>query len=109
MPISSITIENFKGINEPVRVDFKPITLLRWLIRLVTPPGGIVLDPFVGSGSTLCAAACEHVEVIGCDLDPCYVKIAQARERWWARYGTAAGVEAKADAVDRESGQLGLF
>lgn len=57
----------------------KPIALMRWLVRLITPPGGVVLDPFLGSGSTGCAAALEGVDFIGCDLDAEYVEIARHR------------------------------
>ena len=42
-----------------VHPTVKPIELMRWLVRLVTPPGGTVLDPFAGSGSTGCAAVLE--------------------------------------------------
>lgn len=58
----------------------KPIALMRWLVRLVTPPGGcIVLDPFVGSGTTGCAAALEGVDFVGCELSEEYAEIARAR------------------------------
>lgn len=57
----------------------KPIALMRWLVRLVTPPGGLVLDPFCGSGTTGCAAALEGLRFIGCELDPRYAAIANAR------------------------------
>lgn len=57
----------------------KPVALMRWLIRLVTPPGGIVLEPFAGSGSTLVAAALEDVDAIGMEIDPEYCTIARAR------------------------------
>jgi site-specific DNA-methyltransferase (adenine-specific) len=45
-----------------VHPTVKPIALMRWLVRLATPPGGIVLDPFAGSGSTGCAAALEDCQ-----------------------------------------------
>jgi site-specific DNA-methyltransferase (adenine-specific) len=48
----------------------KPLTLMRWLVRLVTPPGGLVLDPFCGTGTTLQAAALEGFHAIGIDNDP---------------------------------------
>ena len=51
----------------------KPIALMRWLVRLVTPPGGVVLDPFTGSGSTGCACALEGFDFLGIDLDPSYL------------------------------------
>lgn len=59
----------------------KPIALMRYLIRLVTPKGGVVLDPFMGSGSTGCAAAAEAFGFIGIDRDPEYVAIAESRIR----------------------------
>ena len=57
----------------------KPTDLMRYLCRLVTPPGGTVLDPFMGSGSTGKAAKLEGFGFIGIELDPAYVAIAQAR------------------------------
>jgi site-specific DNA-methyltransferase (adenine-specific) len=45
----------------------KSVTLMRWLIRLVTPPGGIVLDPFAGSGTTGVAALAEGCRFVGCE------------------------------------------
>ena len=57
----------------------KPLALMRWLVRLVTPPNGIVLDPFCGSGSTLIAAAEEGFGFIGVDDNPEYCKLAQKR------------------------------
>lgn len=57
----------------------KPIALMRWLVRLVTPPGGLVLDPFAGSGSTGCAAALEGRRFIGIEREAEYVTIARAR------------------------------
>lgn len=50
----------------------KPIALLRWLCRLVTPPGGRVLDPFAGSGTTLEAAHHEGFRAVGCEMEPDY-------------------------------------
>ena len=57
----------------------KPIKLMRWLCRLVTPPGGLVVDPFAGSGSTGVAAVLEGFAFVGCELDPGHVAIADAR------------------------------
>lgn len=69
----------------------KPIALMRWLCRLVTPPGGVVLDPFCGSGSTGCAAVLEGFRFIGCEQgdppgDPRFGQIARARIGWWAEH-----------------------
>ncbi len=58
----------------------KPLALMRYLARLTaTPTGGIVLDPFAGSGSTLCAAVAEGRPCIGIELDEEYAEIARAR------------------------------
>ena len=57
----------------------KPTDLMRYLCRLVTPPGGVVLDPFMGSGSTGKAAMLEGFRFIGCELSPEYLAIAEAR------------------------------
>jgi site-specific DNA-methyltransferase (adenine-specific) len=56
-----------------------PVDLPRWCIRLHGRPGGVVLDPFVGTGTTLVAAAREGARGIGIDVDPAYVAIARAR------------------------------
>lgn len=57
----------------------KPTELMRYLVRLVTPPNGIVLDPFMGSGSTGKAAMLEGFKFAGIDMTPEYVEIAHAR------------------------------
>jgi DNA modification methylase len=57
----------------------KPTDLMRYLCRLITPPNGIVLDPFMGSGSTGKGAILEGFDFIGMELDPEYVEIAKAR------------------------------
>jgi DNA modification methylase len=57
----------------------KPTALMRYLCRLVTPPGGVVLDPFMGSGSTGKAAIAEGFRFIGCEREAEYVEIARAR------------------------------
>jgi site-specific DNA-methyltransferase (adenine-specific) len=57
----------------------KPTDLMRYLCRLVTPPGGVVLDPFCGSGSTGKAAVLEGFQFIGMERDPQYAAIAHAR------------------------------
>lgn len=57
----------------------KPTDLMRWLCRLVTPPGGVILDPFMGSGSTGKAALLEGFKFIGCEREDEYMPIAEAR------------------------------
>lgn len=59
----------------------KPLELMRWLVRMVTPPGGTVLDPFAGSGTTLEAGVLEGVDVIGVEREDDYHPLIQARLR----------------------------
>jgi site-specific DNA-methyltransferase (adenine-specific) len=62
----------------------KPIALMGYLIKLVTPPGGVVLDPFLGSGSTACAAAANGFDWLGIERDEGYADIAEARIKHWS-------------------------
>ena len=57
----------------------KPHDLMRYLCRLITPPGGVILDPFMGSGSTGKAAVSEGFRFVGIDMTAEYVTIAEAR------------------------------
>ncbi len=59
----------------------KPVALMRWLCRLVTPPGGTVLDTFTGSGSTGIAALAEGFAFVGVEREAEYIEIARARIR----------------------------
>jgi DNA modification methylase len=68
------------GNNHPT---VKPVELMKYLIKLITPLGGTVLDPFNGSGSTGCAAVELGHPYIGCELDPAYVEIAEKRIAAW--------------------------
>jgi len=61
----------------------KPIALMRYLIRLVTPRHGTVLDLFMGSGTTGCAAVLEGANFVGIDLEQHHVDIAEARIAYW--------------------------
>jgi site-specific DNA-methyltransferase (adenine-specific) len=72
------TEERGEGNNHPT---VKPVSLMRWLVRLVTPKGGTVLDPFMGSGSTGLACDAEQFNFIGCELSPEYAAIAETRIR----------------------------
>ncbi len=65
----------------------KPITLMRWLVRLVGPEGGLVLDPFAGSGTTGIAAVLENRAFCGIEADPRHAEVARARIAHWARGG----------------------
>ena len=82
----------------------KPTELMRYLIRLITPPGGTVLDPFMGSGSTGKAAMLEGATFRGCDLDPDYLTIAEAR----ILFGLQLEAEEAAEAYE-STRQLSLF
>lgn len=73
----------------------KPIALMRYLCRLVTQPGGTVLDPFMGSGSTGCGAVQEGFAFTGVEIDADYLEIASRRIEHWqerADHATAQGV-----------------
>lgn len=64
------------GVSHPT---VKPLALMRWLVRLITPPGGTVLDPFAGSGTTLQAAQEEGFDSIGIERDEDYMKLISER------------------------------
>jgi site-specific DNA-methyltransferase (adenine-specific) len=68
----------------------KPLELMRWLVRLLCPPGGLVLDPTAGSGTTGAAAALEGRRFIGIELEPPYIEIAAARIAHHSPKGTRA-------------------
>lgn len=68
----------------------KPLGVMRWLVRLVAPEGGLVLDPFCGSGSTGCAAVLEDRRFLGIEREAEYVAVARARLEHWT---TLAGEE----------------
>ena len=64
----------------------KPLSLMQYLVRLTkTPTGGIVLDPFMGSGTTGCACALEGREFIGIEKEAEYVEIAEKRIAYWSK------------------------
>jgi hypothetical protein len=65
-----------QGVTHPT---VKPLDLMAYLCRLVTPPGGTVLDPFMGSGTTIKAALSEGFNAIGIERDPAYFAMAQHR------------------------------
>lgn len=71
-------VEGEAGNSHPT---VKPVGLMRWLVRLVTPPGGTVLEPFLGSGTTLVACEREGFVGIGVEASPEYADIALARVR----------------------------
>jgi len=80
----------YTGRSHPTRLvrnihpTVKPLSLMRWLIRLAVPEGGLVLDPFAGSGSTGIAAVVEGRRFLGIERDARYVDVACARLTHWA-------------------------
>jgi site-specific DNA-methyltransferase (adenine-specific) len=74
--------EMIGDVPKNVHPTVKPTDLMRYLVRMVTPPGGLVLDPFTGSGSTGRAAMLEGMRFVGCELSPEYAEIARARIRF---------------------------
>jgi site-specific DNA-methyltransferase (adenine-specific) len=74
-------------IHTPIRANHhptvKPLQLMQYMIRLITPPGGTVLDPFMGSGSTGAACMLEGVQFVGIDITPEYIDIAEKRISYW--------------------------
>jgi DNA modification methylase len=66
-------------VGEVAHPTVKPLELMRWLVRLVAPPGGLVLDPFLGSGTTAEAARAEGFQCIGIEREAEYVPLIRAR------------------------------
>jgi hypothetical protein len=64
------------GVSHPT---VKPVDLMAWLCRLITPPGGVILDPFAGSGTTLEAAIVERFRVIGIEREADYIPLIMQR------------------------------
>lgn len=70
----------------------KPLSLERWLVRLAAPRGGVVLDPFAGSGTSGCAAVLEGRQFVGIEREADYLPIARARlAHWTAQADEKAG------------------
>jgi len=67
---------NVNGVRHPT---VKPLALMRWLVRLVTPPGGLVLDPFAGSGATVEACRREGFRCLAVESEPTYLPLIVAR------------------------------
>jgi site-specific DNA-methyltransferase (adenine-specific) len=66
-----------------VHPTVKPISLMRWLVKLITPENGVVLDPFLGSGTTAIAALLEGKRVVGFEMSEDFFQIALARIAHW--------------------------
>jgi site-specific DNA-methyltransferase (adenine-specific) len=86
--------ERNAGLDGNFHPTVKPLDLMRWLVRLVTPPGGTVLDPFAGSGTTLAAAVLEDRQAVGIELTAEYLPLIKGRVRWAqreSRFGPVTG------------------
>ena len=73
--------ERNAGMNDSrnIHITVKPLAIMRWLVKLVTRRGGVVLDPFLGSGTTAVAAENEGCDWLACDNNEEYCGIAEAR------------------------------
>lgn len=91
--------ERGEGNNHPT---VKPIELMRYLCRLITPPNGVVLDPFMGSGTTIIASYLEGFNFLGIERELEFFKIAQSRLEEYE------GKEYEEDKEDK-GGQVSLF
>lgn len=69
------------GVRRLAHPTVKPSSLMRWLVRLACPPGGLILDPFLGSGSTMAAARIEGRRCVGSELNPAYLPLIDKRVR----------------------------
>ena len=85
----------------------KPIALMAWLCRLITPKNGIVLDPFTGSGTTGCGAMIEGFRFCGIEMNPEFVEIAKLRMDYWQHHDLDE--EPKKKAKDDIAGQIRMF
>jgi site-specific DNA-methyltransferase (adenine-specific) len=95
--LEKTTASIFEGTGHRPRANVhptvKPLSVMRWLTRLVAPPGGLVLDPFCGSGSTGCAALLEGRQFMGIEREAEYIRIARARLAHWDGHADGSGTE----------------
>ncbi len=88
LPARTVTLYNGRHhgprVVRNVHPTVKPLALMRWLVRLTCPPGGVLLDPFTGSGSTGIAAVAEGRMFLGIERESDYVDVACARLTHWA-------------------------
>ena len=95
--------------NNAMHPTTKPIDLMRYLCKLITPPNGTVLDPFAGSGTTLCAAALEGFNVLGVERELEYVRIAEARLAHWSGGAYEPSTPTDTKPTIKTGDQLNLF
>jgi site-specific DNA-methyltransferase (adenine-specific) len=97
--------ERHAGVERNTHPCVKPVDLMRYLCRLITPPCGLILDPFMGSGSTGIAAYLEGFNFIGIEREEEYYNIAQQRLEHWSGVKTTP----LQDKPEKKKGQLDLF
>lgn len=84
-----------RGVNKTQNFHptVKPTELMRYLVKLITPPEGVVLDPFMGSGSTGKGAVIEGFNFVGIEQDADYLDIARARIQWAGEQAVQLGID----------------
>jgi DNA modification methylase len=82
----------------------KPIGVMTWLVRLITPADGLVLDPFCGSGTTGIAAALERRRFVGIERDPGHAELARSRITHWSPIGGNADTGNPGEQTPRPTG-----
>lgn len=84
-----------RGVNKTQNFHptVKPTDLMRYLVKLITPPGGVVFDPFMGSGSTGKGAIIEGFNFVGIEQDADYLDIARARIQWAGEQSVQLGID----------------
>jgi hypothetical protein len=97
------------GGSRNIHPTVKPTDLMAYLVRLVTPPGGVVLDPFMGSGSTGRAAVREGFRFIGIEREAQYLEIARARIAAMEVQGEVAKQGLRGTSADRDPHTVDLF
>lgn len=101
-PVSDRFVKRARNVHPTV----KPIALMRWLVRLVTPAGGLVVDPFTGSGTTGIAAALEGRGFLGFEREAVYARLARARIRHFAQLGAVESDHREIAKADPTQGLL---
>lgn len=82
----SVAFKARPSAKQNIHPTVKPVNLMAYLCRLVTPENGIILDPYMGSGSTGIAALCEGFKFYGIEMDNEYMKIAKSRIENYEKY-----------------------
>lgn len=92
----------------------KPIDLMRYLVRMITPKGGIVLEPYAGSGTTLIACKLESMQYVGIEIEKDYIDIIEARLEAYQNYDDSMDTktvikESNKDLKEKDLGILNIF